>query len=144
LPANVLSVPELETWLAAAPFNRWMDLRVLGLDEDGIDIGFTWRAEMVSNPVARVVHGGVLGALIDSAADFAIAAKLGRPVPTVDLRIDYHRPATPGDLRARAWVVRMGSTLAVAEAEVYDAAGVLVASGRGTYFTAEPRDEAKR
>jgi uncharacterized protein (TIGR00369 family) len=86
----------------------------------------------------RVVHGGVLGALIDTAADFAIAAKLGRAVPTVDLRIDYHLPARQGDLRARARIIRLGGTLAVAEAEVFDGEGRLVASGRGTYFTAEP------
>jgi uncharacterized protein (TIGR00369 family) len=136
LVTNVIDAAALEMQLRQAPFNAWMDLRVLALDEDAIEIGLTWKPEMVSNTEMKVVHGGVLGALIDTAADFAIAAKLGRPVPTVDLRIDYHLPARPGDLKARAHVIRLGGTLAVAEAEVFDGDGRMVASGRGTYFTA--------
>jgi len=140
MTANVLTAAELEARLRQAPFNAWMGLRVLALDEDSVEIGLTWRPEIVSNPQMKVVHGGVLSALIDTAADFAIAAKLGRAVPTVDLRIDYHLPARPGDLRARAKVVRLGGTLAVAEAEIFDGEGRMVASGRGTYFTAEPKN----
>jgi len=139
VPDNVMNEADLEARLLEAPFNRWMGLSLLILADDVVEIGLTWREEMVSNPHLRVVHGGVLGALIDTSADFAVAAKLGEPVPTVDMRVDYHRPATPGDLRARARVVRLGSTLAVAETEVFDADGRLVASGRGTYFTAQAR-----
>ena len=82
-----------------------------------------WREEMISNPKLRITHGGIIGALIDVAADFALAAKLGMPVPTVDLRVDYHRVAEPGDLVARGRVVRLGGTNAVAEASVHDARG---------------------
>ena len=39
----------------------------------------------MSNPKAKVTHGGILGAAIDAVADFMIAAKVGIPVPTVDL-----------------------------------------------------------
>jgi uncharacterized protein (TIGR00369 family) len=42
----------------------------------------------------------------------------------------------PGDVTAKARVVRLGSQYATAEAYVYDRDGALVASGRGTYFTA--------
>jgi uncharacterized protein (TIGR00369 family) len=45
----------------------------------------------------------------------------------------------PGDLTAKARVVRMGSQYSTAEASVYDKDGALVASGRGTYFTAQPK-----
>jgi uncharacterized protein (TIGR00369 family) len=44
----------------------------------------------------------------------------------------------PGDVIAKAKVVRMGSQYATAEAYVYDSEGALVASGRGTYYTAPP------
>jgi uncharacterized protein (TIGR00369 family) len=139
MPANIVTAAELEARLRNAPFNAWMDLRVRSLDENVVELGLTWKPEMVSNTEMKVVHGGVLAALIDTAADFAIAAKLGRAVPTVDLRIDYHLPARLGDLRARAHVIRLGGTLAVAEAEVFDSDGRMVASGRGTYFTALPK-----
>ena len=45
----------------------------------------------------------------------------------------------PGDLIAKARVVRMGSQYSTADAYLYDKDGALVASGRGTYFTAAPK-----
>ena len=136
MPENVVSQEKLQERLTANPFNNWMGLEILSLDEEELEIGLKWREEMISNPKARVTHGGILGALIDVTADFIIAAKVGTPVPTVDMRVDYHRAAMPGDLRAVARIIRLGSTNSVAEAMVYDGDGKLVASGRGTYFTA--------
>jgi uncharacterized protein (TIGR00369 family) len=63
-------------------------------------------------------------------------SKTGRGVPTIDLRVDYHRAAMPGDLTARGKVVKFGSAISVAEAHVYDQSGALLASGRGVYSTA--------
>ncbi len=63
----------------------------------------------------------------------------GRGVPTIDMRIDYHAAAMPGDLTIKGRVVRAGSQFSTAEAHVYDADGKLLASGRGTYFTAPPK-----
>jgi uncharacterized protein (TIGR00369 family) len=93
----------------------------------------------VVNPERRYTHGGILAAIVDVAADYAIAAQLGRPVPTIDIRVDFHRAAMPGDVTAKARVVRAGSQYSTAEAYLYDKDGALVASGRGTYFTAPPK-----
>ena len=120
-------------------FNRWLNFTVLKIDADGIEVRAAWREEWVVNPDRRYTHGGILSAIIDVAADYAIAAKLGRPVPTIDLRVDYHKAAQPGDITAKARVVRMGSQYSTAEASLYDKDGELVASGRGTYFTAPPK-----
>ena len=89
----------------------------------------------MSHPKVRYTHGGILAALIDLAGDYAIAARLGRGVPTIDMRIDYHRTALPGPLVARATIIKIGSTVATAEAQVFDEGGKLVASGRGAYLT---------
>ena len=88
MTANVVTVEKLQERLVANKFNAWMGLKVLSLDEDRIEIGMTWREEMISNPQARITHGGILGALVDVAADFMIAAKMGAPAPTVDMRVD--------------------------------------------------------
>ena len=132
---NVKTADELQTRLVANHFNEWMGLKIVGLDKDKIEITMTWRDEMISNPKARVTHGGILGALVDVTADFMIAAKLGAPAPTVDMRIDYHRAAMPGDLKAVGRIIRIGGTFSTAEAEVFDGDGKLVASGRGLYFS---------
>jgi uncharacterized protein (TIGR00369 family) len=55
------------------------------------------------------------------------------------MRVDYHRTALPGDLIARGKVVRFGSQFATAAAEIVDKDGKLIASGRGTYYTAPPK-----
>jgi uncharacterized protein (TIGR00369 family) len=136
MPDNVITAAQLEDRLTRNPFNAWMGLHVIAVDEDRLVIGLKWRDEMISNPDVRYTHGGIIGALIDVAADFMIAAKLGRPVPTVDIRIDYHRAAEPGDLVATARIIRLGSTNSVAEALVHDGKGRLIASGRGVYFSA--------
>ena len=132
---NVKTADELQTRLVANHFNEWMGLKIVGLDEEKIEITMTWREEMISNPKARVTHGGILGALVDVTADFMIAAKLGAPAPTVDMRVDYHRAAMPGDLKAFGRIIRIGGTFSTAEAEVFDGDGKLVASGRGLYFS---------
>jgi uncharacterized protein (TIGR00369 family) len=82
-----------------------------------------WREEWVVNPDRRYTHGGILSAIIDVAADYAIAAKIGRPVPTIDLRVDFHKAAMPGDLTAKARIVRLGSQYSTAEALLYDKDG---------------------
>ena len=112
---------------------------MLASDDTGLEVKAAWREDWVVNPDRRYTHGGILSAIVDVAADYAIAAKLGRPVPTIDLRVDFHKAAMPGDLTAKARVVRMGSQYSTAEASVYDLEGSLVASGRGTYFTAQPK-----
>lgn len=136
---SAISVEKLQELITRGAFNRWLNFTVLKAGEDGIEIKAAWREEWVVNPDRRYTHGGILAAIIDVAADYAIAAQLGRPVPTIDIRVDYHKAAMPGDLTAKARVVRMGSQYSTAEANLYDKDGGLVASGRGTYFTVPPK-----
>ncbi len=128
----------MEERLKVGAFNRWLAFKVQALTEDRVELKATWREEWGVGLERPYTHGGILASIIDVAADYAVAAQLGRPVPTIDLRVDYHKAAKPGDLTAKAKVIRMGSQYATAEAYVYDTDGALVASGRGTYFTASP------
>lgn len=136
---QAIGIEKLQELITRGPFNRWLSFTVMRAGADGVEIRAAWREEWVVNPERRYTHGGILAAIIDVAADYAIAAQLGRPVPTIDIRVDYHKAAMPGDLVAKARVVRMGSQYSTAEANLYDKDGALVASGRGTYFTAAPK-----
>ena len=129
---------DLEARLRVAPFHQWLDLKVLSMDEDGVEFGASWREEFKVNPERDYTHGGILAALVDICGDYALAAKIGRPVPTVDLRVDYHRAAMPGDLRIKARVIKAGRSFSTAEASVFDSGGKLVASGRAVYHSAPP------
>jgi uncharacterized protein (TIGR00369 family) len=137
--ASDLTLEQIQALITRAPFHRWLGLTVTALHDDGIELKAKWREEWVVNAEHGYTHGGVLAALIDLAADWAMVKQTGRGVPTIDLRVDYHRPALCGDLIARGKVIRAGSQFATAEAQIFDADGKLLASGRGTYFTAPPK-----
>jgi uncharacterized protein (TIGR00369 family) len=136
---QAIGVEKLQELITRGPFNKWLNFTVLKAGADGVELKAAWREEWVVNVERRYTHGGILAAIVDVAADYAIAAQLGRPVPTIDIRVDYHKAAMPGDITAKARVVRMGSQYSTAEAHLYDKEGALVASGRGTYFTAPPK-----
>jgi uncharacterized protein (TIGR00369 family) len=130
---------QVQALITRAPFHQWLGLSVLRVAEGEIDVRARWREEWVVNPDRRYTHGGVLAALVDLAADWALVSRTGRGVPTIDMRVDYHRAAMPGDLIARGRVVKFGSQYSVSEATVSAEDGTLVASGRGVYFTAPPK-----
>ena len=124
----------VEDRMLQGPFHTWLGLRVLDLGEDRIELAFTWREEWVVRTEGGYTHGGILATIVDLTADWALTSRAGGAVPTVDLRVDYHRPAK-GDLRAVGQVVKYGRTTSVSEAQVFDTDGALVASGRGVYLT---------
>ena len=137
--SDELTPGKVQEMMLRAPYHRWLGLSVLALDGNGIDIKATWREEWVVNAEKRYSHGGVLAALVDLAADWALVKHTGRGVPALDLRVDFHAAAMPGDLIAKGRVIKAGGTISSSEAHIYDLEGKLLASGRGTYFTAKPK-----
>jgi len=81
-----------------------------------------------------LAHGAVPFALADSLSAAAIASVEGNPGPTLDVRIDYLRPAT-GDIYGEARVVRYGADTGVVEVELTDADDRPLARTRGVYKT---------
>jgi uncharacterized protein (TIGR00369 family) len=138
MTTEALTPEKVQAMITRGPFHQWLGLQVIAVSEDGIELKATWREEWIVNPDRRYTHGGILAALVDLAADWAMVSRTGRGVPTIDMRVDYHAAAMPGDLTARGKIVRFGSQFSSAEAQVFDKDGKLVASGRGTYFTAPP------
>ena len=134
-----MTIERVQTMITRAPYHQWLGLKVNAVHDDGIELTATWREEWVVNPERRYTHGGVLAALIDLAADWAMIKTLGRPVPTIDLRVDFHGPAMPGDLICRGKIVKVGNQFSSSESFVFDTSGRLLASGRGTYLSAPPK-----
>lgn len=123
--------------LAEGLFQNFLRLELLEHDAAAgtVTLRAPWRAEFERGPGTLQWHGGPMAALIDIAGDFALIAKLGRGIPTIDLRIDYLRPAVDTDLVARARTLRAGRTVGVVDIELSDRHGRLVAVGRGGYST---------
>jgi uncharacterized protein (TIGR00369 family) len=137
--AERISFEEAQARLTRGPFHQWLGLQLLALGEDTVEIKACWREDWVVNPDRGNTHGGILAALVDIAADWALTSRLGRAVPTIDMRVDYHSFALPGDLVAKGRVVKFGKQFSVCESQVFDKEGRLLASGRGTYLTAPPQ-----
>lgn len=120
------------------PFTQHMGIEVLGA-EDGEAVGeLTLEREQTTVPDAPVAHGGVAYALADTVGGAAVISLHHRPTPTVDMRIDYHAPAT-GDLRAGAEVVRNGGSVATADVRGELDDGMHAASARGVFKTGGDR-----
>jgi uncharacterized protein (TIGR00369 family) len=117
-------------------FLSWLGISVLNLGDETIEVRATWRSEWVANPLVGQTQGGILAALVDFAACFALMNSIGRPAMTIDMRTDFHRAAKKCDLIARGRVIKLGKQVSVCEAEILDDQGRLIASGRGTFLTA--------
>jgi acyl-CoA thioesterase len=85
--------------------------------------------------VHGVVHGGILAALADTAAGVACYMLLprGTHLATIEMKINYLEPVEKGTILAEARVLRKGRTTAVAECDVRDTSGLLVAKALLTF-----------
>ena len=81
-----------------------------------------------------MVHGGVIASVVDAAAFWAVFPQVekGKGLTTVETKINYLAPAQKGKLLAQGRCIKMGRSLALGEAQVKDAEGVLVAHGTAT------------
>ena len=127
-------IAKLNARLARNTFSHWMGLVVADASDGEVDIRVPWRDEFISNPEARFAHGGILATLIDTAAAYSIATRIPNSVRTIDMRIDYHVAARPGELLASGRIVRLGRRIATADASVFSADGTMTTSGRATFF----------
>lgn len=135
-----MTLEEAQAIVSRGPYLRWLGLEVLEVGADSICAKAKWRDEWVANPTLGQTHGGILASLIDFAADFALLGSIGHPVPTIDLRIDYHRLTKHCDLIAKGRVIKLGRQFSVCEAQIFDDSQRLVASGRGAFITAPKSD----
>ena len=126
---------ELNLSVDHSPFHRLIGLELIRAADGEAEMRLPWQEAFGRADHSDWYHGGVLSALIDIAGDYAIASKLGRWVATIDLRVDYLRPALRGDLVAVARAVKVGRTVGVADVELKDAKGAVVAIGRCAYST---------
>lgn len=111
--------------LAAAPWGPWA-------------MRLPYRSELVGDPDSGVLHGGMISALLDVGCAFAVFARLKdvKMMATLDLRIDYLRPATPGkDVFALAVCQKITADLAFVRGTVHhDVTDDLIATGVGIYI----------
>ncbi len=135
-PKHGMTAADVQAVVDRSPYLTWLGVKVLTLGDETIEARATFRPEWVANPTVGQTQGGILAALIDFAACFALMNSIGRSAFTIDLRTDYHRAAKNCDLVAKGRVIKFGKQVSTCEAEIFDPEGRLIASGRGTFLTA--------
>jgi uncharacterized protein (TIGR00369 family) len=115
----------------AAVLLGW-ELAAVDPDAGTIEVSFT-ASEQFLNP-AGDVQGGFLAAMLDDTLGPALVATLGEGewAPTVDLQVQFLRPAKPGRLLGRGWVVRRGRDIAFLAGELRSPDGGVLATATAT------------
>jgi len=130
-------------------FNRLLGLKMLDAGPDWFSCSMDMRADLIGNFLHDRLHGGVISAVLDVIAGMACIAALGnrhsdKPIEqrmahfdklgTIDLRVDYLRPAVSERFEAKARVTRLGSRLANTQMEFFSDSGQLLATGSAAYI----------
>jgi len=116
------------------PFLKLLGIEVESVAPGTATLSVAVREELMRND--RIVHGGVMASLIDSAFAFAIIPMLsdGERTVTVDMTIHYLRPLSSGVAKATARIVRAGRRVITVSAELFDQNEKLAATAVSTYL----------
>lgn len=110
-------------FIQALPHSRALGMDLVSIGEGVVVMSMPYSAALVGDPQTGVIHGGAVSALMDTASGAAVMShpQAGFSTATLDLRIDYMRPATPGQtIRARAECHHVTRTVAFVRAVATD------------------------
>ena len=122
------SPSEIDEHLQGIPHATALGLRFHGSGGEGnaafVELLLPYDRKLVGDPDTDVIHGGAITALLDNAAGFVVRpADVDRGevgIATLDLRIDYMGPATPGrDVIARATCFKRTRSIAFVRARAF-------------------------
>jgi len=120
------------------PHCRAMGMRVVEIRHGKGFMCIDYAKRMVGNPETRVVHGGVITALLDTLGGIVVMTSVpeNTPIATLDLRIDYLRPARPGKrILASAECYKVTENVAFVRGLAYhEIDGDPIANCTGTYM----------
>jgi uncharacterized protein (TIGR00369 family) len=133
----------LSSVVGFVPHNRALGMTFVDNVGGRVTVALPYDEKLVGNPATRVLHGGAITALMDATCGLAAALKLSEPagLATLDLRIDYLRPATPDQpVHARAECFKMTRNVAFVRCEAFHPeGGDLVAVANGTFIVSRGR-----
>jgi uncharacterized protein (TIGR00369 family) len=119
------------------PFDLFLGLKVEKIEKGFARLRLPYRPEFIGDPRRPALHGGVVSMLIDTCGGTAVWASGNTRdrVATIDIRVDYLRPAPPEDLVAEARIKLLGNRVGNTQVIVFPASDpeMIVAEGRAVY-----------
>jgi uncharacterized protein (TIGR00369 family) len=97
-----LSPPLLDHW----PYARFLGVR-LEQGQNGPIAVLPFAERLIGNPILPALHGGVVASFLELAALARLGAE-GRRARTIDITVDYLRPARPVTFYAEARILKLG------------------------------------
>ena len=107
----------------ASPYARSLGAELVEVEQNRVLLRLAYQDSFVGDPGNGVIAGGVVTALLDQACGYAVWASLHAfsTIATLDLRIDYMRPARPREaLQARAECYKLGRSIAFVRGLAYE------------------------
>ncbi len=124
-------------FIDAIPHSKRLGMVMEDLADGMAVISMPYDEALIGDPVTKVIHGGAVSALMDTAGGAAVMAhpRAGVGTATLDLRIDYMRSATPGQrITATATCYHVTRSVAFVRATACDEDGDLpVATATGAF-----------
>ena len=122
---------------SASPYSRTLAAEVVELAPNRSTLRLPYQDIFVGDPESGVIAGGVVTALLDQTCGYAVWASLQAfsTIATLDLRIDYMRPARPREtLLAQAECYKLGRSIAFVRGLAYESDPAdPVAAAQGTF-----------
>lgn len=107
-----------------SPYGQAIGMSVQDTTDSKLTVKVPYAAHLVGDPDTGVIHGGVITAALDNASGSAVRVSKdwheGLSMATLDIRIDYMKPATPQvDLLVTAECYKRTKTIAFVRAVAY-------------------------
>ena len=98
-PSETADLDQLAEIFSRIPHCQELGMVITSLEPGKASIHLEYQERLAANPETGVVHGGVISTLLDTVSGLRAmsAVSATTPVATLDLRIDYLKPARPGD-----------------------------------------------